>query len=305
MSLSTAQLVSCLEPSRRRVRAILDTDTYNEIDDQFAVVQAILSPDSIDLQAIYAAPFHNTRSASPGEGMELSYDEILRLLERLNRSPDGFVYKGVRDYIGAARRPLRAPAVDDLIARARASRNEDPLYVIAIGAITNIASALLAAPDICDRVVIVWLGGHALHWPDCAEFNLRQDVPAAQIVLNSGAPLVLLPCMGVVSHLHASVAEIERYVEPAGAVGQFLAERFKDYSDNHKGWSKVIWDMAAVAYCIDSDWVPSAIIPAPVLNDPPCWSFDNRRHPIRYVHHVKRDPILQDFYNKLGAFAKP
>ena len=51
----------------------LDTDTYNEIDDQFALVQMVLSPQRIRLEAIYAAPFLNERSSSPGDrhGAEL------------------------------------------------------------------------------------------------------------------------------------------------------------------------------------------------------------------------------------------
>lgn len=75
---------------------------------------------------------------------------------------------------------------------------EKPLYVAAIGAITNVASALLLNPEIADRIVIVWLGGHALHWYDNAEFNIRQDVAAARVVFSSGAPLVIMPCMGLV-----------------------------------------------------------------------------------------------------------
>ena len=46
------------------MRAVLDTDTYNEIDDQFALVQALLSPDRITLEAVYAAPFHNSQSGT-------------------------------------------------------------------------------------------------------------------------------------------------------------------------------------------------------------------------------------------------
>ena len=64
-------------PAKRPVRMVLDTDTYNEIDDQFAVVYALISPE-LDVQAVYAAPFHNNRSSGPGDGMEKSYEEILR-----------------------------------------------------------------------------------------------------------------------------------------------------------------------------------------------------------------------------------
>ena len=66
------------------VRMVLDTDTYNEIDDQFALVHALLSPERLKVEAIYAAPFHNDRSTGPGDGMEKSFEEILRLLARLD-----------------------------------------------------------------------------------------------------------------------------------------------------------------------------------------------------------------------------
>ena len=66
---------------------------------------------------------------------------------------------------------------------------EKPLYVLAIGAITNVASAILKNPEIIDRIVIVWLGGNALHWPENKEFNLYQDVAAAMSMNVRGALL--------------------------------------------------------------------------------------------------------------------
>jgi Inosine-uridine preferring nucleoside hydrolase len=292
-----------LMPRPGRVRAVLDTDTYNEIDDQFALVQAMLSPDRIALEAIYAAPFHNSRSTGPGDGMDKSYDEILQLLARMGKSPDGLVFKGVCDFVGPAKQARKAEAVDHLITRARASSPDDPLCVIAIAAISNVASALLAAPDIADKIIVVWLGGHALEWPDTREFNLRQDVGGAQVLLDSGAPLVLIPCMGVTSHLHSTVPEIERYVEPQGEIGKFLAARFKGYSDDHLGWSKEIWDMAAVGWLINPDWVPTVLASTPILTDQATWSVDRTRPPMRYATIVKRDLILKDFFSKLKFFA--
>ena len=80
MPISIEARLRLLEPRQGRVRAVLDTDTYTEIDDQFALVHMLLSPERITLEAIYAAPFRNSRSDGPGHGMELSYEEILRLL---------------------------------------------------------------------------------------------------------------------------------------------------------------------------------------------------------------------------------
>ncbi len=65
-------------PGKRPVRMVLDTDTYNEIDDQFALVYTLISPE-VSVQAVYAAPFHNNRSSGPGDGMEKSRVPCLRL----------------------------------------------------------------------------------------------------------------------------------------------------------------------------------------------------------------------------------
>ena len=303
MTVSDSDRLRMLAPRPGLLRAVLDTDTYNEIDDQFALVQAMLSPDRIALEAIYAAPFHNSRSTGPGDGMDKSYEEILRLLDRMGRPASGFAFRGVRDYVGPAKEARNAEAVDDLIARARAGSPRDPLYIVAIAAISNVASALLKAPDIADRVIVVWLGGHALDWPNTREFNLRQDVGGAQVVFDSGVPLVLVPCMGVTSHLHTTVPEIERHVEPHGEIGKFLADRFKGYSDDHFGWSKEIWDMAPVAWLLDPDWVPTVLVPTPILTDQVTWSVDRTRSPMRYATIVKRDPIFRDFFAKLKRFA--
>ncbi|WP_323014985.1 nucleoside hydrolase [Devosia sp.] len=302
---STIKRLELLQPPRRRIRAVLDTDTYNEIDDQFALTQLLLSSDRIETEAIYAAPFFNPRSESPGHGMELSYDEILRLLERLGHGSEGFVYRGVTEFVGPGKRAREAEAVDDLISRARASSPGDPLYVIAIAAISTVASALLKAPDIIDRLVVVWLGGHALEWPDLQEFNLIQDVGGAQVLFDSGVPLVLVPCRGVASHLVATIPEFERHVEPAGEIGSFLSRRFKEYGqDQPPGWSKVIWDMAAIAWLIEPDWCPSVLIPTPILTDNATWSTDRSRPLMRYVHRIERNPIMTDFYAKLARFSE-
>ncbi len=106
-----------LRPPAGRVRMVLDTDTYNETDDQFALVHALLSPERLAVEAVHAAPFHNARSDGPGHGMELSYQEILRLLERLGRSADGFAFRGSTGYLGAGGQPCESEAVRDLVAR--------------------------------------------------------------------------------------------------------------------------------------------------------------------------------------------
>jgi purine nucleosidase len=300
-TISEAERITRLQPPTGKVQMVLDTDTYNEVDDQFAVVQALLSPEKLEVLALYAAPFFNDRSTGPADGMEKSYQEILALLKRLDVSPAGMVFRGSDRYLPDWDHPVESDAARDLIAKVMArSVDYDPLYVVAIGAITNVASAILMQPEIIRRIVVVWLGGNAFHWPDTREFNLWQDVSAARVIFDCGVPLVQLPCMGVVSHLHTTVAEIERYVAGRGAIGDYLAETVKSYHADHFGWSKVIWDIAAISYLLDPSWTPSHLVHSPIITDQGTWSFDNGRHLIRSAYHVHRDPIFRDVFTKLA-----
>ena len=293
-----------LTPPAEKVRAVLDTDTYNEIDDQFALVYAILSQEKLDLKAVYAAPFSNKRASNPTEGMEKSYEEILRILEKMNMPHDGFAFKGSRSYIQDPEKPESSPATEDLILRAKRSTPDDPLYVIAVGAITNVANAILLDPSIINNIVVVWLGGNGHNWPNQREFNYFQDLHASRTIFDSGVPFVQLPCTPVVTHLATTVPEMEAYVGGRGAIGDYLLEIFKDYHQDHFAWSKVLWDMSAIAYVIDPGWTPSDLVHSPIVTNEYTYSFSDSRHFIRVVNFVKRDPIFRDFFQKLEEFGK-
>jgi inosine-uridine nucleoside N-ribohydrolase len=195
--LTDSQIIARLDRPAGRVRTVLDTDTFNEIDDQYALSLMVKSPDVFDIRALTAAPFFNEKSSGPGDGMEKSYQEIINLLGLLGRDDlKPLVHQGSARYLPDAHTPVESEAARAIARLANAPEDSGLLYVIAIGAITNVASALLMDPSIAERMVIVWLGGNALDWPDNREFNLIQDVHAARVVLDSRAPLVLLPCAG-------------------------------------------------------------------------------------------------------------
>ena len=279
-----------------RVRAVLDTDAYNEIDDQFAIVYALLSPERIELEAIYAAPFFNSRSSSAEDGMEQSYEEINRLIGLLGISRPTF--KGSRDFISNRQTPPSNPAVEDLISRAR-EQDSGPLYVMAIGAITNVASAIQIAPDIVENIVVVWLGGHALHWPENEEFNLRQDPEAVRIILESNVPFVRVPCVPVADHLLTTEHELGHYLKGQSPLSDYLCRIFSEYREHDGAWAKVIWDISVVAWLINPDWVPTEIVPAPILTEENHWRTVEDRHPMRQATMVNRDAVFTDLFKKL------
>ena len=219
-----------------RVPMVLDTDTANEIDDQFAVVHALLSQDRLALEAIYATLF-TRQGMDPAVGVRQSEEEIHRLLDRLHVDSAGRVLRGADRFLTDDQPTVANAASDDLIRRAREPRN-GRLWIAAIGALTNVASALVDAPEIAERICIVWLGGQAQHAVDAREFNLYQDPIAARIVFDSGAPLVHIPCYGAASHLLTTTAELYAYVRPQGEIGAYLSDIFRDHDPQFPGRSK-------------------------------------------------------------------
>jgi purine nucleosidase len=284
-------------PSAGVVRAVIDTDTDNEIDDQFAVVYALLSPERIRLEALYAAPFHNQRACGPEQGMLQSYQELRRLLGLLPSACDTPVHEGARAWLGAADQPVPSPAAKDLVQRARGG--VPPLYVLAIGAPTNVASAMLLAPDIMERIVVVWLGGNPGSWHRAVEFNLEQDLVASHVLLDSGVALVHIPCRNVTEHLRTTRAEVEWFVRDRGRIGEYLADIYDAHLPDHFGRSKVLWDVGAVAWLVNPDWVPTVVVHSPLLTSQGTWSHDPRRHLIREALWADRDAIFADLFAKL------
>jgi hypothetical protein len=282
---------------------VLDTDTYNEIDDQFALVHTLLSPDRVKLEAVYAAPFENPRSRGPEDGMRKSYEEILRILE-LVPGPHPPVFEGARQWLVAGEPPEPSAAAADLVDRATAPTSA-PLYVVAIGAPTNVVTALMLRPEIADQIVVVWLGGHALHWPTAREFNLGQDLVASRFLFDSGVPLVHVPCRDVADHLTTTRAEIDRFVRPGGRIGEFLAGRYAEYVADRPGVAKVIWDMAATGWVLDPSWTTSRLVPSPLLTSDLTWSHDHHRHLIVTLATLDRDAILGDLFERLARSAVP
>lgn len=297
-------LLRRLERPTGPVDVVLDTDTYNEIDDQFALAYLIKSGAKLNLKAIFAAPFHNHKSDSPRDGMEKSYQEIRNVLTLMERE-DLFtvVHRGSESYLPSETEPVVSPAAAHLAELAMRYSEDKPLYVIAIGVITNVASALLLCPEIKDRIVVIWLGGNALDWPDNREFNLRQDVAAARVVFGCGVPLVLLPCMGVVSAFTTSGPELEHWLRGKNALCDYLVDfttRMALEEQKIATWTRAIWDVAAVAWLLDDEYMLDRLEHSPIPQYDHYYSFDPTRHMIRYVYHIHRDKLFANLFETLA-----
>lgn len=287
------------------VDVILDTDTFNETDDQFALSYLLRSEEKLHVQGICAAPFLNELSISPQDGMEKSYCEILKLLRLAGREDlNDRVYRGSPCFMQDEQTPVPSPAADFMVQKARLYSPENPLYIVAIGAITNVASALLIAPEIKENVVIVWLGGHGHHMPRNDEFNLVQDIAAARIIFGCGAPVVQLPCLGVVDRFSSSRYELEHWLKGKNTLSDYLLETIIAAAESYaagKPWTRVIWDVTAIGWLLNDGgrFMESELRPSPIPEYDSTWSFDAARHPIRYVSQIHRDALFEDLFAKL------
>ncbi|MFB6174055.1 MAG: nucleoside hydrolase [Halobacteriales archaeon] len=296
-TLSTADRLDRLAPPEGEVPVVLDTDAHNEIDDQYAIAYALSAPD-MAVEAIHAAPFDNDRSEGPADGMERSHAEIERVRSRLGA--DVPVREGSRSYLTGADEPVGSPAREDLIERARAT--DGPLYVVAIGAPTNVAAALEAAPDLVGELVVVWLGGTPHDWPTAREFNLRQDPRASRTLLDAGVPLVHVPCRNVAEHLRISLPELRAHLDPDEAAESYLIDIVEEYLDGPgPARSTVVWDVVAVAALRDPALVSTAVVHSPELTADLTWNRDPARHFVRVARRIDRDGIWNDVLRTLRA----
>lgn len=296
------QMLKNLEVPSGKIDVVLDTDAYNEIDDQFAIAYMLASDYKLNVKAVYAAPFFNEKSSGPEDGMEKSYDEILKLLDLCDRKVD--VFKGSRGYLTDEKTPQESAAARDLADRAKKYSPENPLYVVAIGAITNVASALLMDSDIRENIVVVWLGGHARHYHDTYEFNMRQDVAAARVVMSSGAPFVQLPCMGVVSQFAVSKAELEAWLIGKNKIADYLANNTISEAESYaKGtpWTRIIWDVTAVAWLVNDDdrFMLSRLVNTLLPEYDHTYGKKEESIPMRYVYSIDRDALMTDMIEKI------
>lgn len=308
---ATELTVDRLNPPSGRIEIVLDSDMANEVDDQFALALAVRSPERIDLKAVCAAPFLNHRSESAGDGMEKSYHETLRVLKLMGEDSDGRVFRGSDRFLADRNTLVDSPAARQLIKQAHQDR-EGPLYVVGLGAATNLASALLLDPTIADRIVIVWIGGHPHSWPQARDFNLKQDIAAAQVLFDSGVPLVHIPAGDVAAALKITLPELEAGLKGKSPIADALYQNVDGYysetsaskmqpRSGPNAWQKVIWDIATIAWLLEPEtMVTSQVVSSPVLTDEGTWRAGDGRHSIRVAVKLDRDRIFSALFQRLG-----
>lgn len=281
---------------KEKVNVILDTDTYNECDDQFALAYLLKNQDKFNIEAITVAPYsHSDRKETIEETTEKSYKEILKICSWLNFKTENKVFKGSIDYVCNGYNKNNE-AVDKIIEIATKNKKT---YILAIGAITNIALAIKKSPQIIDKIEVVWLGGHSFLNKENKEFNFRQDIQAVKEVFESKVKLTVIPCRNVASNLTTSIYELEHFLEGKSELCDYLCQRF--YNDTYNGIEerRVIWDISVISYMINKSWFETEEVSCPIIKEDTSYELTENRHKVTFVNYLDVNKIYNDLFKKL------
>lgn len=295
-----------------KLKVIFDTDANNELDDQHALAYLLFNGTTFDVDAITVNATYN------GGDIQGHYDEALRVLQLCNLENNIPLLKGANGNYKTIVENWDPnsfdgqEAVDHLLEKT----SEDPIVIIAVGKLTNIALALKKDPSFAERTKIVWLGSN---YPEPGEYNQDNDTIAMNYVLNSSIPFEMvtvrygkpsgtdavkvtkkeindrMPGLGV----QATKTVVGRHGGEFTSFGDYSVSLF-EYIDYHGDPpSRALFDMVAVAILKDKTWGEIKTIPAPILIDNSWVERPNNSRKIKLWENFDKEKVLKDFYHTL------
>ncbi|MFV2021226.1 nucleoside hydrolase [Micromonospora sp. LOL_023] len=298
-----------MSATRPRRRVIVDTDAKNEADDQYAIVHALLSP-SLDIRGVIAAHF-GQRPGRSQQSMADSRAEIDLLLEYLGMQDSVRVANGAAHALPTYQIPVPSAGAELIIEEAMRTDADGPLYVAFFGPLTNMAAALLMEPRIAERdVVVVWIGGADYDGrdpvPDKPEFNLSNDMIAANIVFRSSLTVWQVP-RSTYAMTAVSYAELEEKVAPCGPLGKYLYDQLVEWSKKSSGVESEyhrLGDSPAVGIILNPAAGQFSYRPGLGFRYDGSYDFTTEYRPIRVYHNIDSRFLFEDFFAKLRRFAR-
>ncbi len=251
-------------------KIIIDTDPGQ--DDAFAILLALASPDEVEVLGICAVAGNVPLALTARNA---------RIVCELAGKPEVKVFAGCEaplqrklitaEYVHGKTGidgpdlpepviPLQEGHAVDFIIDTLRREPAGSVTLCPLGPLSNIASAILKAPDIVGRVQeIVLMGGAYFEVGNvtpAAEFNIYVDPEAAEIVFKSGIPLVVMP----LDVTHKALTS-RRWIEGLRALGAPVGRAAADWADfferydvqKYGGEGGPLHDPCVIAYLIDPD----------------------------------------------------
>jgi purine nucleosidase len=284
-------------PDNKKIRLIINSDAKNEADDQYAIVHALLTPQFI-VKGIIGAHFGEYRTTT---SMQESYDEVLKLVELMHLQNDISVFKGAEKGMADEQTPIMSEGAE-LIIREALSDDPHPLFVIFLGPITDLAAAYSKEPSIADKLTAIWVGCGP--WPNGGnEYNLSNDIHAANVIFRSNIPLWIVP-QNVYSSIKVSISELLVKVKPYGDIGNYLYQQLVEFNlGPWAGWTRgEMWSMGdstAIALLMDEHGFEFELKPAPRITEEMRYVHVQQERLIRWYHSIDSRFTLEDMFAKL------
>jgi inosine-uridine nucleoside N-ribohydrolase len=187
-----------------------------------------LSP-TLETVGVIAAHFGERKTS---ESMKASRDEIDLLVGLLGLTDAVEVVNGAPHAMPDSATPVDSEGAHLIV---REACKPGPLFVIFLGPLTDMASALLLDPSIARHpdLTIVWIGGgpyDGAHGGEpVGEFNLSNDIAAANVVLQSSLRVWQIPWT-VYNMVSVGYAELDDRVAPYGELGAYLVRQLKEFN---------------------------------------------------------------------------
>lgn len=294
-------------PEQKKIRMIVHTDCKNEADDQYAVAHHLMTP-KFAVKGLIAGHFDKANQGRYPDGgtAKASYDEIIKVLDLMHVKDEYPVFMGSARPLADENTPNICPGAQFIVDEAMKD-DPRPLFIAMQGAITDLASAILMEPKICERMTAIWIGGGV--YPEGGfEFNLMQDINAANVVMKSKMPLWQVP-MNVYKQMSVSLAELERKVRPYGKIGNYLFTQMAELNTllaEIPHWPHgEIWglgDQGTIAVLMEESEKTDGfeMIPAPCIEaDTMKYIHGQGNREIRVYHKLNDRLTLEDFFCKL------
>jgi len=288
-------------PPEKMARVIIDTDAKNEADDQYCIVQALLTP-SFELHGIIPAHFGTAKSA---HSLKDSHDEVIKLLDLMGLTGKVAVADGAEGAVPDQNTPAKSPGAE-LIIREALKDDPRPLHIAFLGPLTDMASALLMEPRIAERNLrVIWIGGG--EWPvGGREYNLSNDIEAANLVFRSKIEVWQLPS-SLYRMMAVSYAELMERVYDKGAIGKYLVDQLIDWNlRTHPGpiEYRSLGDTPSLSVIMNPNGGRFEWRPAPQFNALMQYVHPGLYRPIRVYEWIDIRFIQEDFFAKLARFAR-
>ncbi|HHH76462.1 MAG TPA: hypothetical protein ENL03_05505 [Phycisphaerae bacterium] len=263
----------------KRIRLLVDTDAGCEVDDQYAIALALLYPERFDLVG-----FTGEHWGSP-DTLDKTVHEIETVMEKAGMAGKYPIMRG-SDSLKWFDYPEPSEAVDFIIDQAMASDPDDPLYIVAIGSSTNIASAFMTEPRIAEKIVMVY---HTRsQWPiRGANMNITLDLKAARHIFSSNIPLVMFDTG---TYIRCPKKKSERILKPFSPLGAYLHDiRVNSPHAGCRSETKGFFDIGDIALLIDPSIAEWDVETAPLLKSDSIFDFTKPQGQVLRVYHCSRE----------------